>query len=187
MKKIVLLLTLLLISGTTKAARIPDDAWNNLRDIQAWHVENVDGNHWEPGNTDASSTNAFLANTLKPYFFSAIEENKTLNKQNQKLTKERDEAFAKVSSRTAILWGLAAVILILCAVIVLIIIRFRPRPDGGEKEDGGNSEPVSRPGDIPPSVDPDDVIHSSDKLRCPRCGSERQSEETECKRCKTHF
>lgn len=173
MKKIILLLILLSISGTTKAQyRIQRKEWDNLRDIHAWYVQNVKKEKWDPRKTD---TNAFLKETLKPYFLKTVEKNQELAEQNQKLTEERNKV-------TMILWCLAVIILILSAVIVLIIIWFRPRKAVKPAREAASSVDKTRT-----DILPEDDFPSSDKLRCPRCGSERRPEETECKRCKTHF
>lgn len=88
MKKYILILFIVALPFFASAERISYQAWSNLRDIHAWHLENVDGEKWNP---KTAYTDAFLERTIKPYFFQLVDENKKYKEEIVRLQQENEQ------------------------------------------------------------------------------------------------
>ena len=88
MKKYILILFIVALPLFVRATNISYQAWSNLRDIHAWHLENVDGIKWDP---QTAYTDAFLERTIKPYFFQLVDENKKYKEDIARFQRENEQ------------------------------------------------------------------------------------------------
>lgn len=92
MKRYLYILAVMLWPLFARAENISSEAWCRLRDIHAWHSENVDNVKWDPQN---AHTDAFLSKTIKPYFLELVNERNQLAEKNATLSSENSEARAR--------------------------------------------------------------------------------------------
>ena len=144
---------------------ISSEAWNQLRDIHAWHSENVDNVKWDPQNAD---TDDFLNKTIKPYFFKLVnernqlaEKNETLSSENAKNASLRSEYDALRTKNNVYFW-IIIILVILFGVLTLVPIICS----------------VKRKTTTP---------SKSACNECPRCGSPINFSKKECPNCGTHI
>ena len=146
MKRTIMMVVIFMFIFVAKARaerKITDEAWSNLRDIHAWHLQNVDKTAWDP---QTAHTDAFLENTIKPYFLSVVDE-------NARLRREQDKTEDKIATFSVLAYVAMGVAILLMVAFAFVCFKYKKLIKVKGKGDEGS------------------IISGSGSLVCPRCGT----------------
>ncbi len=167
LKRFVLPLILLFSACPIFSVEIDNTAWEQLRDVHAMYVTNVEKREWLPAN---ENTYTFLRRKIKPFSLELMkkhDESKNkiiqLQEENKILSQKLQDASDTICILRMIL--LISVLLIMLTLILGLLRRFR-------KTDESRSA---------------GTYISDNSNKCPRCGFSRNGDSPFCPQCKTRF